>query len=888
MKQTNLLKTFLLLCALIVGSTCAWADESYSLTPNQSSTGSTASNYITTLTEFTYSDISWKMNQWNPKTLQIKTNQASAANEFRFYNTSAFPGKIKQVVIKFSALAVTNSTGFMFLGGSSEVTATTGGTAGTWNATDKTITWTPDDSDDFTYFAFYQNGKVANGTNYLADEDAIVVTYEGGSGSTPSISANNVNITYNATNGSISYTLSNATGNVTAATTSDWLTLGTVTSSEVPFTCSANPSATARTAEVTLSFAGATDKVVTVTQAADPNAVNNISDVTEVGTAYIVKGTVVATNARGFVIGDGTGYVYAYLNSAPTQSINDKVSISGTTGSYGHIIQFTNSATIATTATSNYDGTPAATVITEVPDYSTGNHLSTYLEFEGTLTKSSSNYLITVGESQIQISYPTDAQATALTALVGKTVHVKGYFTGINSSSKFTVMLESVEEVAVSTVAVTPSSLTGFTYEVNNGPSEAKTITVSGSNLTANISLSLGESNYEMSLTENSGYTNSLTLTQTAGAVAATTIYVRLKAGLAVNASYEETITVTSTGVDNKSVSLAGSVTAPEAANFTWDLTTATYDEITDPDIVTWSSSYATMTNSSKSGGTSASNYLGGDSNSRTSSRIYASNTLTITPASGYAITSIVFTATSSNYANALQSSTWSNASAAVDDKTVTVTPTTGYASISATIGGTCGLTAVKVYYEEVTSIPVAISAAGLATFACGHALDFTSVDGIEAYIAKENGSKIELEKVNKVPAGTGVLLRSVSGAAKAADVPVATTADDVTGNLFKRGTGAAVATDAGEGKTNYVLGKHEGKVGFYKAGGMTVATDKAYLQTTVAAARIDIEFDGDVTAIETVKSEKANNEYYNLAGQRVANPTKGLYIVNGRKVVVK
>ena len=185
--------------------------------------------------------------------------------------------------------------------------------------------------------------------------------------------------------------------------------------------------------------------------------------------------------------------------------------------------------------------------------------------------------------------------------------------------------------------------------------------------------------------------------------------------------------------------------------------------------------------------------------------------------------------------------------------------------------------------------VPVTISAAGLATFASDSELDFTNVDGIEAYIAKEVSGAIKLEKVNKVPAGTGVLLRSVSGAAKAADVPVTTAAADaVTGNLFVRGTGAAVDTDAGEGKTNYVLGKHEGKVGFYKAGGMTVATDKAYLQTTVAAARIDIDFDGDVTAIETVKSEKANNEYFNLAGQRVANPTKGLYIVNGRKVVVK
>ena len=140
-KQLRFLTTMLLL-AVCCGT---WADEAtYSLTPNQESTGSSATTYITTLTEFTHDGISWKMNQWNPKTLQIKTNQSSAASEFRFYNTSAFAGRIKSVVITFSALTVSDASKLMFLGGTSEVTATTGGTAGTWNSTAKTLTWTPE------------------------------------------------------------------------------------------------------------------------------------------------------------------------------------------------------------------------------------------------------------------------------------------------------------------------------------------------------------------------------------------------------------------------------------------------------------------------------------------------------------------------------------------------------------------------------------------------------------------------------------------------------------------------------------------------------------------------------------------------------------------------
>ena len=44
------------------------------------------------------------------------------------------------------------------------------------------------------------------------------------------------------------------------------------------------------------------------------------------------------------------------------------------------------------------------------------------------------------------------------------------------------------------------------------------------------------------------------------------------------------------------------------------------------------------------------------------------------------------------------------------------------------------------------------------------------------------------------------------------------------------------------------------------------------------------------VTAIQTVKAagSAADNRYFTLSGQQVARPTKGLYIVNGKKVIVK
>jgi len=63
------------------------------------------------------------------------------------------------------------------------------------------------------------------------------------------------------------------------------------------------------------------------------------------------------------------------------------------------------------------------------------------------------------------------------------------------------------------------------------------------------------------------------------------------------------------------------------------------------------------------------------------------------------------------------------------------------------------------------------------------------------------------------------------------------------------------------------------------------------YQQDTSAGARILFDIDGESTTaifnMEEGTIEK-NHKYYNLQGQRVANPTKGVYVVDGKKVMVK
>ena len=135
--------------------------------------------------------------------------------------------------------------------------------------------------------------------------------------------------------------------------------------------------------------------------------------------------------------------------------------------------------------------------------------------------------------------------------------------------------------------------------------------------------------------------------------------------------------------------------TGGESGSYTWDLSKKTYTTGTNE--VTWTCSIATMHNK----GTNATNYLGGDANSRTSSRFYTGNTLTITPAANISISSVEFVATSENYANVLKNSTWTNASASISSSTVTITPSKGASAISATISGTCGFKGVTVYYTQ-------------------------------------------------------------------------------------------------------------------------------------------------------------------------------------------
>jgi len=191
------------------------------------------------------------------------------------------------------------------------------------------------------------------------------------------------------------------------------------------------------------------------------------------------------------------------------------------------------------------------------------------------------------------------------------------------------------------------------------------------------------------------------------------------------------------------------------------------------------------------------------------------------------------------------------------------------------------------VKYTKVADDAITVSNAGYATYASDNDLDFTNVTGLNAYKATIDGTHITFTKVTTVPAGEGVMLKGDEGNYSVpVTIGVDAWADD--DNAFVRGTDATVVSKDGS-TYNYVLSSKNGNVGFYPASGKVVAKDKAYISTTFDAARLSFSFGDETTGIMNFTPALSEGEgVYDLQGRKVVQPTKGLYIQNGKKVIMK
>jgi len=182
-------------------------------------------------------------------------------------------------------------------------------------------------------------------------------------------------------------------------------------------------------------------------------------------------------------------------------------------------------------------------------------------------------------------------------------------------------------------------------------------------------------------------------------------------------------------------------------------------------------------------------------------------------------------------------------------------------------------------------TVEVKVGSAGMATYTPTYGLDFSNAKSIAAYKAVKTDGITCYEKVSTVARGEGILLKSINGGSATDTISVDDKIKPAEDNLF---VGVLKDTTITEG---YVLNNKNGVVAFYEvSGSLLVRAGKCYLSAE-AQLRSDnsAKLLGLFTGVSEIKANKeTDNVYYNINGQRILHPTKGLYIVNGKKRIIK
>lgn len=217
-------------------------------------------------------------------------------------------------------------------------------------------------------------------------------------------------------------------------------------------------------------------------------------------------------------------------------------------------------------------------------------------------------------------------------------------------------------------------------------------------------------------------------------------------------------------------------------------------------------------------------------------------------------------------------------------------------------------------YDDSYDAVSITVGSEGIATYSDGDKnVQISACDALKAYYASDvtTGTVTLTELTGCIPANTGVM---IYGAAGTYTVPVGdegwpsiTTnylkpTGDYNGMVYRSQYSGYTGEDNVDNIKNnyrYIFAKNSSDViGFYKlTTDHTLAAHKAYLETptdiTPASARVALVFsdEAEATGISASlgeKVEKASEHIYNLRGMRVTQPQKGLYIKNGKKMIIR
>ncbi len=193
-------------------------------------------------------------------------------------------------------------------------------------------------------------------------------------------------------------------------------------------------------------------------------------------------------------------------------------------------------------------------------------------------------------------------------------------------------------------------------------------------------------------------------------------------------------------------------------------------------------------------------------------------------------------------------------------------------------------------------NIDITIGSTGYATYCSEYDLDFNTITDFKAYIVvgyNKNTGNVTVVSVKDAPAGTGLLLKGTSGTYQ---VPCGESGSIYSNMLV--GVIEETIINATDGTyTNFTLQNGSKGVGFYAImDNHKMAAHRAYLQIpnnmlSSSANQVGLEFEEGMTSInETNMVEDGNAIWFSLDGRQFnSKPTKkGVYVTNGRKVVIK
>ena len=847
MKQKSLFKQFFLLVLLLVGSaTGAWAEtitEGFETKAAESTYNSTK----TISTSESDCGIAWNI-YYGCVSTNNKISGARSA-QMRLYNNqpSTYPHMETTTAIE----GLTNVSFKARVSNTSmKLDVSTSADGQTWDVQESAHAFTGttaegpisvDVPSGHKYVKFSVNSNVSKPSsgNIQLIIDDVVFTFSGSIA--PSISANDVEIEYDATAGTIESTINNpvAGGALTAAkkTEADWLTLGTVNGTNVPFTATANDTNEDREATVTLTYTYNTSKTVT-------------EDVTITQKHFVVDYATLPFNWAG---GSSAGLLA--LDGVTASGLGDDYGSSHTP----YNVRFDTNNDYIQIKTDSKPG------IVTIGVKMVGGPNDSYISVQGSADGETFTEVekLEISGAQHDIVNLTTSNDFANTDRYVRLVFTKGSNVGVGPITISKGIIKTTTTTTIDASGITNTDLDEgaaaghLTASVKAGDEPVAGATVTWTSDDESVATVDAEGNVTMKKKGTATITATYEGDETYASSSDTYV---------LNVTSEMQPTEVEATLNN---SFFGSVS-------TGNIDDAELSGAQDDVIVT-----ITKNTGNKI-------YV-----NAAQIRLYKENTMTLTAPAGYVLRSFEFVEPASEKSWAGDDNSANTGTYTDSNKSWTGTSN----EVVITFGGTCRIGGLNITLAPGTNV----TDAEWATYVTVVNTDFANSTGIKAYKAVSTTDEgIKLEEISEAPKGTAVVIAASEEGyvfAEAASTPA-----DVTGNILKVSDGNITGDYNSDTKesTYYVLGKNSSdEVGFAPlAKGVKLAKGKAYIHKNdwdTATAKDFLPFiineESETTSINSIENSELrieNYDYFNLSGQRVGKDYKGIVVVNGKKVIRK